>query len=340
MIILITGGLGFLGSNLSKKILDNTNYELLILDNCSRIGSRENLKWLKTSRKFKFINDDVRNYNLIKRKIKLFKPDFIFHFAGQVTMTRSLLDPLSDFEINVIGTINLLESIRLYSPKSKIIFSSTNKVYGDLEQFKFIEKKYRYECKNFKKGFDEKINLSFHSPYGCSKGSAEQYILDYHRVYGLKVCVYRHSSMYGQRQFPTHDQGWIGWFCLEALKIKLKKKSFIEIMGSGKQVRDLLFIDDMIDLYLKSIKNFNKINGTVYNIGGGYKNSLSILELVKKLESIMKISISYKLKKGRISDQKIFIAEISKIKRDLNWYPKISAKKGIIKYLKWIDTIK
>lgn len=339
MIIFITGGLGFVGSNLSKKILNNTNYELVILDNCSRVGSRENLKWLKLNRKFKFINDDVKNMNLIKRKIKLFKPDFIFHFAGQVTMTRSLIDPRSDFETNVIGTINILESIRLYSPKSKIIFSSTNKVYGDLEQFRFIEKKYRYECKDFNKGFDENINLSFHSPYGCSKGSAEQYILDYNRVYGLKVCVYRHSSMYGQRQFPTFDQGWIGWFCLEALKIKFKKKSIIEIMGNGKQVRDLLFIDDMIDLYLKSIKNFNKINGKVYNIGGGYKNSLSILELIKNLESILKISISYKLNKNRISDQKIFIAEISKIKKDLNWYPKISSKKGIIKYLKWIETL-
>ena len=141
MIIFITGGLGFVGSNLSKKILNNTNYELVILDNCSRVGSRENLKWLKLNRKFKFINDDVKNMNLIKRKIKLFKPDFIFHFAGQVTMTRSLIDPRSDFETNVIGTINILESIRLYSPKSKIIFSSTNKVYGDLEQFRFIEKK-------------------------------------------------------------------------------------------------------------------------------------------------------------------------------------------------------
>jgi len=261
MKILITGGGGGGGGGGGRRFLNKTTHEIFVLDNMSRIGANLNYNWLSKNRKIRFYKIDIRNYKKISSKIKNIKPDFILHFAGQVTMTKSIENPRNDFSINVIGTMNIIESIRIFSPKSKIIYSSTNKVYGDLSTLKYVEKKTRYVLKNHKQSIDEKTPLNFQSPYGCSKGSAEQYILDYSRIYGLQVCVFRHSSMYGSQQYPTFDQGWIGWFALEAFKIKYDNKKYIEIAGNGKQVRDILNIKDMVNLYFKAIKNFNKISG-------------------------------------------------------------------------------
>ena len=243
MKLLITGGCGFLGSNLAAHALEQ-GIELCIFDSLYREGSLSNLTWLKGKGKFKYVHGDIRNYNDVTKTIKGFQPTQIFHLAGQVAMTTSIADPRMDFEVNVMGTHNLLEAVRLYAPEVGVIYSSTNKVYGDLEQFKYRETETRYECVDAPQGFDETVQLSFHSPYGCSKGAADQYMLDYARIYGLKIAVFRHSSMYGGRQFATYDQGWVGWFCQKAVEAKRGGKNPFTISGTGKQVRDVLHADD------------------------------------------------------------------------------------------------
>ena len=249
---LITGGCGFLGSNIASKILEQGN-ELVIFDSLYRFGSYQNLEWLKIQGEFQFIHGDIRNTNDVERMIKKHTPDVIYHLAGQVAMTTSIDDPRMDMEVNVGGSFNLLNAVRLYSPESAIIYSSTNKVYGDLEQFTYRETESRYECVERPNGFDESINLDFHSPYGTSKGSADQYMLDFARIYGIKTVVFRHSSMFGGRQFATYDQGWIGWFTQQAVNIKNgTQKELFTISGNGKQVRDIAYASDMIDLYLKA----------------------------------------------------------------------------------------
>ena len=209
---LITGGCGFLGSNLASEVLKRGE-KLIIVDNLSRIGSADNLIWLKKQGDFRFIHADIRNANDVTRVISEVKPDVIFHLAGQVAMTTSISDPRMDFEINALGTLNVLEAVRQHVPEAIVIYSSTNKVYGDLEWVKYEEIDTRYITPYYPKGFDENTPLDFRSPYGCSKGAADQYMLDYARMFDLRTVVFRHSSMYGGRQFATYDQGWIGWFC-------------------------------------------------------------------------------------------------------------------------------
>ena len=205
-----------------------------------------------------YFSSTTRNRNDIENTIKNEMPDVIFHLAGQVAMTVSISDPQKDFETNAVGTFNLLDSIRKFSRSSIIIYSSTNKVYGDLEDIEYIEKDTRYIPKKYPRGFDESLSLNFQSPYGCSKGAADQYILDYAKMFDLNTVVFRHSTIYGSRQFSTFDQGWIGWFCQKAFEIKnriLKEK--LTISGNGKQVRDILFIDDAVNLYFMAAKKIN-----------------------------------------------------------------------------------
>jgi CDP-paratose 2-epimerase len=339
MKLLITGGCGFLGSNLSKSALQQ-DYELIIFDNLHRFGSEHNLKWLKEQGKFTFIHGDIRNSNDVFRVVADVKPEAIFHLSGQVAMTTSIVNPRIDFEVNSLGTFNLLEAVRKYVPNAVVAYSSTNKVYGDLEQFQYQETETRYECIEKPAGFDETVPLSFRSPYGCSKGAADQYMLDYARIFGLNTVVFRHSSMYGGRQFATYDQGWIGWFCQKAIETKLGllKESFT-ISGNGKQVRDLLHADDMARLYFSVIKYKHKVKGEVFNIGGGYKNSLSLLELFTLLENLNAIKLSYHKLPPRESDQKVFVADISKAKQLLNWEPLVSKEEGIAAMLDWVSNI-
>lgn len=333
---LITGGCGFLGSNLSSEVI-KIGEKLVIFDNLYRTGSSENLKWLKGQGDFKFIHGDIRNINDVKETIKQEKPDVIFHLAGQVAMTTSLQNPRLDFEVNALGTFNLLEAIRKYSPESIVIYSSTNKVYGNLEWVRYEEKETRYITPDFPNGFDESLKLDFHSPYGCSKGAADQYMLDYARMFNLKTVVFRHSSMYGGRQFATYDQGWIGWFCQKAIEIKkgLLKEPLM-IHGTGKQVRDVLYADDVVRLYFSAIKNIDKIRGQAFNIGGGMENSLSLLELFEILAEQLGIEIRYKNLPWRESDQKVFVADIRKISNLVNWKPIINKEKGIRMMLDWL----
>lgn len=335
---LITGGCGFVGSNLASEVL-RRNEELFVFDNLFRHGSAANLEWLRKKGEFKYYPFDIRNYNDVETVIKEVKPDVIFHLAGQVAMTTSLKNPRLDFETNTLGTHNLLEAVRKYSAETSILYSSTNKVYGDLEYLTYEETDTRYICKEYPDGFDEKLPLDFHSPYGCSKGAADQYLLDYHRMFGIKTVVFRHSSMYGGNQHPTYDQGWIGWFVQKAIEIKkgILKEPFT-ISGNGKQVRDVLHADDVTSLYFLASENIEKTKGNAFNIGGGINNSLSLLELFSLLEDMLSIKMNFKNIGWRESDQKVFIANLDKIINEIKWEPKLQLQEGIqgiILYSKW-----
>lgn len=334
---LITGGCGFIGSNLAAEVLKKGE-GLFIFDNLFRSGSSRNLRWLKKLGEFKYYPFDIRNYNDIETVIKDIKPDVIFHLAGQVAMTTSIENPRLDFETNTVGTHNLLEVVRKYSPESIILYSSTNKVYGDLEYLTYEETSTRYTCNEYPNGFDESLQLDFRSPYGCSKGAADQFLLDYSHMFGIRTVVFRHSSMYGGNQYATYDQGWIGWFIEKALEVSngIAKEPFT-ISGNGKQVRDVLHSSDVVNLYFKASENIEKANGQAFNIGGGIKNSLSLLELFDLLQDILNIKLKYKKLPSRVSDQKVFIADNSKINLTIGWDQNITKEDGILGMTKWIQ---
>jgi CDP-paratose 2-epimerase len=336
---LITGGCGFLGSNIASEIL-NRNDDLIILDNLYRFGSRQNLEWLKGKGDFNFIHADIRNSRHVEKLIKKYTPDIIYHLAGQVAMTTSLADPRLDFEVNTVGSFNLLNSVRKFSPDSIVIYSSTNKVYGDLEWTRYEETRTRYTTPDFPDGFPETITLDFHSPYGCSKGAADQYMLDFFRMFGIRTVVFRHSSMYGGRQYATYDQGWIGWFCQKAVETKRGNlREPITISGTGKQVRDVLYVDDMIAIYFDAVKNIDSAQGQAFNIGGGVKNSLSLMELFLLLEKELDIHLNYINLPPRESDQRVFIANISKAKKYIGWEPMVGIDSGIPKMINWVSEL-
>lgn len=335
---LVTGGCGFLGSNISSELLKRGN-KLVVFDSLYRFGSHQNLEWLRAQGDFQFLHGDIRNSNDVERVIQTQKPDVIFHLAGQVAMTTSISDPRMDFEVNAVGTFNLLNAVRLNSPQTAVIYSSTNKVYGDLEQFAYRETESRYECIDKPEGFDEYVNLDFHSPYGTSKGCADQYMLDFARIYGLKTTVFRHSSMFGGRQFATVDQGWLGWFTQKAIEIKngTAKESFT-ISGNGKQVRDLLYASDCVALYLQAAERIDSIKGEAFNIGGGIENSSSLLELFQILEEELDIKMQFTQIPPRESDQRVFAANLKKVKALIDWSPKVEKREGIIKMIEWVKS--
>lgn len=334
---LITGGCGFLGSNLAAEAL-RRGEELAIFDNLSRVGSEQNRSWLESQGEFLFQHGDIRDPFAIARLIKDFKPDAIFHLAGQVAMTTSIANPRLDFEINAMGSLNVLEAVREFCPECAIVYSSTNKVFGDFEYLEYEETPTRYIVPSHPNGFDENMPLDFHSPYGCSKGAADQYMLDYHRIFGLKTVVFRHSSMYGGRQFATYDQGWIGWFCQKALEIKQGTlKEPFTISGSGKQVRDVLHAKDVVNLYYSAFTHIDQVKGQSFNIGGGIENSLSLLELFAMLEENLDITMKYTKIAPRESDQKVFVADLTKINSFLNIMPSIDTKNGIKMMTQWMQ---
>ena len=339
MKLLITGGCGFLGSNLVAQAL-KSGYELVVFDNLHRVGSQENLRWLQTLGKFRFVCGDIRNNDDVVALMRELKPQTVFHLAGQVAMTTSIDNPRLDFEVNALGTLNLLEAVRAYAPAATLIYSSTNKVYGDLEQYHYTETDTRYICLEKPHGFDEDTPIRFHSPYGCSKGAADQYVLDYARIFGLNTIVFRHSSMYGGRQFATHDQGWVGWFCQKAIETKkgVLKEPFT-LSGTGMQVRDVLHADDMTRLYFLASEKADHLRGQVFNIGGGIANSLSLIELFAILEEITDTKLLYINLPPRQSDQLVFIADISKAKRLLGWEPMISVRQGVTQMIEWVGAL-
>jgi CDP-paratose 2-epimerase len=336
---LITGGCGFLGANIADACLGR-GQDVCILDNLSRTGSEQNLNWLRARHgcEWRMVQGDIRDASLVNEVIKTYRPDVIAHLAGQVAMTTSLANPRLDFEINALGSLNVLEAVRIHSPETIILYSSTNKVYGNLEWIRYEEHETRYIAPDFPDGFDESLPLSFESPYGCSKGCADQYMLDYARIFGLRTVVFRHSSMYGSRQYATFDQGWIGWFCMQALQAAKKGGEHdFTIAGNGKQVRDVLHVEDLIRLYTEHApKHIAVAAGQVFNIGGGMARSLSILELLAYLEQLLHIELKPRHLPPRVRDQKVFVANNAKASQLLKWTPQINADKGIEEMIAWL----
>jgi CDP-paratose 2-epimerase len=331
--ILITGGAGFIGINTARYYLQK-NCTITILDNFSRKGSKENIKWLAstTKKKFRVIEADiVKDKKVLREEINT--ADIVFHFAAQVAVTTSVKKPLFDFNVNALGTLHVLEAIRKSEKKPILIYSSTNKVYGDLGSMAVVEQKKRYTLKDYPHGVKEDYPVNFKSPYGCSKGAGDQYVHDYHTIYGLKTIVFRQSCIYGPHQFGIVDQGWLAWFIIAFM---LGKQ--VSIYGNGKQVRDLLYIDDLINAYDLAITHIDKTQGGIYNIGGGSKNTISIWE---ELRSILEKKFDRRLdpvyNNERLGDQKIFYADIRAAKRDFGWQPAITINEGIDRLYTWIN---
>jgi len=306
-----------------------------VFDNLSRTGASVNLEWLNTMGQFRFVHGDISNAFAISGEIQQSKPHTIFHLAGQVAMTTSMQSPRRDFEINVLGTVNLLEAVRLHAPEARVVYASSNKVYGDLP-LGLEEHPTRYSASAFPEGVNETAPLNFHTPYGCSKGAADQYMLDYARSFRLKTVVFRHSTIYGGRQFSTFDQGWVGWFCRQAIEIQRDpNRPPFTISGDGKQVRDLLHVSDAIRCYLAAADHIDRAAGMAFNIGGGMENSMSLIELFAHLEKRLGIHMAYERLPWRHSDQKFFVANNRKAGEMLHWKPLVEREKGIEETLTW-----
>jgi len=328
---LITGGCGFIGTNCADFYLKK-GYKVIVFDNLSRAGAKENLKWLKNQKgRFIFVKGDIRDDKKLLATFKRYKPDLIYHLAAQTTMVTSVENPREDFEINALGSFNVLEAMRKTKSRAAAVYSSTNKVMGKLLYIPIVEKKKRYDYKNIK-GVDEHFSLDFHGPYGCSKGCGDQYFLDYARIYNLNTIVFRQSGIFGPHQFGIEEQGWLAWFTNALLFDKP-----VTIFGDGKQVRDVLYIDDLLRAFDLAFKNIKKTRGKAYNIGGGPKFSLSIWELFEILEKLAGKKFNYSFDSWRPGDQKVYISDIRKAKEDFDWVPKISPKEGVTRLYNWIS---
>ena len=329
---LITGGAGFIGSNYTHRLLSRGE-KVVILDNLSRHGTPNNIKWLQDlfgRDSFEFIQEDIRNSTALERAAR--SVDVIVHLAAQVAVTSSVTNPREDFEVNALGTFNVLEAARKSARQPVFIFASTNKVYGGMEDLKLREMDTRYEFVDFPNGINENMNLDFHSPYGCSKGSGDQYVRDYARIYQLPSVVFRQSCIYGQRQFGIEDQGWVAWFVIAAILDKT-----ISIFGDGKQVRDLLFIEDVLDAYDLAVSKIDDVKGQVFNLGGGAANSVSIwCEFQPILERIMQKKITWKAYEWRPGDQKIYVSDTTKFHKTTGWKAKVNVEKGIHLLYQWV----
>jgi CDP-paratose 2-epimerase len=332
MKLLISGAAGFIGVHAAASFL-RRGAVVVALDNLSRPGSVENLAWIKAQGgELHFHHLDIRNGDNVMRLFAQHPDaDAVLHLAAQVAVTSSVTDPRHDFEVNALGTFNLLEATRQFCPGAAFLYASTNKVYGELDQAAVVERDGRYAYASRPEGIDEECPLDLHSPYGCSKGAADQYVHDYHRIYGLKSVVFRQSCIYGTRQFGVEDQGWVAWFTIAALA------GFpVTIYGDGKQVRDVLWVEDLIDLYSRAIERIDVAAGQIYNVGGGPRNTLSLRELVAVLESEAGARIYPAQANWRPGDQKIFVAGISKAKRDLAWVPRVTPDEGVQRLIKWV----
>ena len=333
MAYLVTGGCGFVGCNLSAELI-RRGEQVVILDNFTRPGTPLNYAWLQTQGNFEFFHGDVRNSQDLEVIFRKMTIDCVFHLAGQVAMTTSLANPRRDFEVNVLGSINVLEAARLHAPGATVVYASSNKVYGELDEATLEEKPTRWEPSG-KKGIDEHARLEFYTPYGCSKGAADQYMLEYARNFGINSVVFRHSTIYGGRQISTFDQGWVGWFCQQAIATKDDPDHLFTINGDGKQVRDLLHVSDAVTCYLAAHQYRDQARGQAFNIGGGYQNSMSLRELFLYLENALGVKLHTRQLPWRANDQKYFVANNNKASDLLRWVPKMSKEDGIAEALAW-----
>jgi CDP-paratose 2-epimerase len=329
---LITGGAGFVGCNLAERLI-GAGQAVTIYDNLSRRGARSNLDWLLSTLgagRFQLVQADVRDYERLKRAAR--EQDVIYHLAGQVAVTTSVLDPRDDFENNTLGTFNALEAARAAGNNPIFIYASTNKVYGGMDDVAVVERATRYEYRDLPNGVSEHQPLDFHSPYGCSKGAGDQYVRDYARIYGLRTVVMRQSCIYGARQFGIEDQGWIAWFIIAAVTGKP-----ITIYGDGKQVRDILFVTDLLDAYQAAIDRIDAVAGQVYNIGGGPENTLSVwVELGPMLEELLGRKVKVSRGDWRPGDQHICIMDTRKAQRELGWRPQVGVAEGVRRLYEWV----
>jgi len=336
MNILVTGGAGFVGSHVVEHF-SRKGYEIIAFDNLKRgeilekdLSLEHNVKFLKDLSKVSFVRGDIRDFSLLKEVCR--DVDVIIHTAAQVAVTTSLKNPRKDFEINALGTFNVLEAARLND--CVVIYCSTNKVYGNnVNKIPIVERETRYEFADdkYRRGIPENfpIDLCEHTPYGSSKLCADIYVQDYSYVYGLKTGVFRMSCIYGERQFGVEDQGWVTWFIIATLLDKP-----ITIYGDGKQVRDILYVKDLVrafDLFLKS-----NLKQEVFNIGGGPENTLSLLELLDLLEDVTGKRNRVKYDNWRVGDQKVYISDITKVKEKLWWEIKIKPREGITRMIEWV----
>ncbi|MGD0130809.1 MAG: GDP-mannose 4,6-dehydratase [Bryobacteraceae bacterium] len=330
---IITGGAGFIGSNASSRYL-RRGHQVVVVDSLARDGVSENLEWLRSlGGALQFHQIDVRESGDVSRVFREHRDaDQILHLAAQVAVTTSVKDPREDFEINALGTFNVLEAMRESSMRAPLIYSSTNKVYGEMTSVGTVERNGRWDYQSLPTGVSEEHCLDFHSPYGCSKGSADQYVIDYHRIYGLRTIVFRQSCIYGYRQFGAEDQGWVAWFMIAS---QLGRP--ITIYGDGKQVRDILFIDDLLDAYDAAFAAPDKAAGRAFNVGGGPSNVVSLRDLLAFIEQRSGAQIRAGSADWRPGDQKCFISDISRAKAELGWSPKISCPQGLGLLYDWIE---
>lgn len=329
--ILITGGAGFIGVNAVKRFVED-GFDVTVFDNLSRRGTDLNVKYLENhyAGKYRLVKGDVRN-DISSLKELAASHDVILHLAAQVAVTTSVTDPRTDFDINALGTFNVLEAARASAKKPMVIYASTNKVYGGLEHMPVVEDGDRVKFKEGMSGVTEICPLDFHSPYGCSKGAADQYVRDYSRIYDLKTVVLRQSCIYGPHQLGVEDQGWVAWFLIAAMFGRP-----VTVYGTGKQVRDLLYVDDLVDLYALAIDKIDMVSGQAFNVGGGMKNSLSLLEFLRIIDQDLKMPMKFSFSDWRPGDQPIFVSDNSKAKALLRWEPKTDVQKGIVHLVEWL----
>ena len=331
MRILITGGAGFIGCNLAVHFAAR-GHAVTLFDNLSRRGAADNLDWIRGQHadSVRFVRGDVRDSVLVRHAVA--GCDAVFHLASQVAVTTSVADPRLDLEVNTLGTFNVLEVARASSPMPAVIFTSTNKVYGAMEDVAVTRDGERYVYRDCPVGIDESRPLDFHSPYGCSKGAADQYARDYHRIYGLPTVVFRMSCVYGPRQFGTEDQGWVAHFLISGLLGKP-----MTIYGDGMQVRDILHVDDLVRLFEAALARLPVAAGQVYNVGGGPANSISLLELVGLLEELLGRAVPVSFEDWRPGDQPIYISNVAKAERELGWAPVVCKRDGLLQMFAWVQ---
>ncbi len=330
--VLITGGAGFIGTNLADRLVSE-GHEVIIYDNLSRQGVDQNVAWLrkKHGEKVRVEIADIRDVSRLKSVVR--SAGRIFHLAAQVAVTTSLLEPRNDYEVNIGGTLNLLEAIRSVDDPPPLVFTSTNKVYGALSDLCLEKNCTRYQPLDaaLRTGISEERPLDFHSPYGCSKGAADQYVLDYARTFNIPAIVFRMSCIYGPHQMGTEDQGWIAHFLMQAIKGEP-----ITICGDGTQVRDVLFIDDLMDAFLLAQANSRTLSGEAFNIGGGLGNTISLIELLDLIGTFQNRKPEIRTDDWRVGDQRYYVSDTRKFKAATGWAARVSVREGVQRLYEWL----